>query len=69
MAHHGAARQQLHMLIRDHMGQPRLFPDSGAPEEARLSHVITDKHVELLPGRTMVGHTAYPIVIAKGSVI
>ena len=24
---------------------------------------------ELLPGRTMVGHTAYPIVIAKGSVI
>ena len=49
-----------------------LHPLPGAPlsgEEARLSHVITDKHVELLPGRTMMGHTAYPIVIAKGSVI
>ena len=46
-----------------------LFRGTAVREEARLSHVITDKHVELLPGRTMVGHTAYPIVIAKGSVI
>ena len=46
-----------------------LFRGTTVREEARLSHVITDKHVELLPGRTMVGHTAYPIVIAKGSVI
>ena len=46
-----------------------LFRGTTVREEARLSHVITDKHVELLPGRTMVGHTAYPSVIAKGSVI
>ena len=46
-----------------------LFRGTTVREAARLSHVITDKHVELLPGRTMVGHTAYPIVIAKGSVI
>ena len=46
-----------------------LFRGTTVREEARLSHVITDKHVELLPGRTMVGHTAYPIVIAKGRVI
>lgn len=46
-----------------------LFRGTAVREAARLSHVITDKHVELLPGRTMVGHTAYPIVIAKGSVI
>ena len=46
-----------------------LFRGTTVREAARLSHVSTDKHVELLPGRTMVGHTAYPIVIAKGSVI
>ena len=27
------------------------------------------EHVELLPGRTMMGHANYPIVIAKNSVV
>ena len=46
-----------------------LFRGTCVRRNARLAHVITDKHVELLPGRTMVGHANYPIVIAKNSVV
>ena len=46
-----------------------LFKGTAIRQGARASHIITDKNVELLPGRTMMGHATYPIVIAKGSVI
>ena len=46
-----------------------LFRGTCVRRNARLAHVITDKHVELLPGRTMMGHANYPIVIAKNSVV
>ena len=32
-------------------------------------YVITDKYVEVLPGRTLMGHESYPIVISKGSIV
>ncbi len=34
-----------------------------------LSHVIADKNVEILPGRTLMGHENYPLVLAKGSIV
>lgn len=46
-----------------------LFKGTAIRRGAHASHIITDKNVELLPGRTMMGHASYPIVIAKGSVI
>lgn len=46
-----------------------LFKGTSVGENARLAHVITDKRVRLLPGRTMVGHSTYPIVLSKNSVI
>ena len=46
-----------------------LFKGTAIRRGAHAAHIITDKNVELLPGRTMMGHASYPIVIAKGSVI
>ena len=46
-----------------------LFKGTAIRRGARASHIIADKNVELLPGRTMMGHASYPLVIAKGSVI
>ena len=34
---------------------------------ATLSYLIADKNVEVLEGRTLMGHSSYPIVLAKGS--
>ena len=36
-------------------------------KDAQLSYIIADKDVEILPGRTLMGHATYPIVLAKGS--
>ena len=39
VAHHGAARQQLHILIRDDMGRAGALPDGGALEENAALHL------------------------------
>ena len=44
-----------------------LFKETAVRENARISHVITDKDVEILADRTLMGHATYPIVLAKGS--
>ncbi len=44
-----------------------LFEGTVVRRNAQLSHIITDKHVEILPDRTLMGHATYPIVLAKGS--
>lgn len=44
-----------------------LFKGTVVRSGAQLSHVITDKYVEILPDRTLMGHATYPIVLAKGS--
>ena len=46
-----------------------LFKESVVREGAQLSYIIADKNVEVLAGRTLVGHATYPIVLAKGSVV
>lgn len=44
-----------------------LFKNTAIRANAQLSHIIADKHVEVLPGRTLMGHATYPIVLSKGS--
>ncbi len=44
-----------------------LFKGTTVRRNAQLSYVITDKRVEILPDRTLMGHSTYPIVLAKGS--
>jgi glucose-1-phosphate adenylyltransferase len=44
-----------------------LFKDTLVSRDARLTCVIADKRVEILPRRTLIGHTTYPLVIAKDS--
>ena len=46
---------------------PVIFKDSVIRRDARLSYIIADKDVEVLSGRTLMGHATYPIVLAKGS--
>lgn len=44
-----------------------IFKDSIIRRDAQLSYIIADKDVEVLSGRTLMGHATYPIVLAKGS--
>ena len=46
-----------------------LFKESADRENAQLSYVIADKNVEVLAGRTLMGHATYPVVLSKGSVV
>ncbi len=46
-----------------------LFKDTAVRRGAELAYIIADKDVEVLPDRTLMGHSSYPIVLAKGSVI
>ena len=46
-----------------------LFKETVVRRGAKLSCIITDKEVEVLPDRTLMGHQTYPIVVAKGSVV
>ena len=46
-----------------------IFKDSIIRKDAQLSYIIADKNVEILPGRTLMGHATYPIVLAKGSTV
>jgi glucose-1-phosphate adenylyltransferase len=44
-----------------------LFKESAVGKNAQLSYIIADKYVEVLEGRTLMGHATYPIVLSKGS--
>ena len=44
-----------------------LFKETAVRRGAAVSHLIADKNVEVLPDRTLMGHSSYPIVLAKGS--
>ena len=46
-----------------------LFKESVVRKDAQLSYIIADKNVEVLAGRTLMGHATYPIVLEKGSVV
>ena len=46
-----------------------LFKGTRVRDGVTLRYVITDKYVEVLPGRTLMGHESYPIVISKGSIV
>ena len=46
-----------------------LFKGTRVRDGVTLRYVMTDKYVEVLPGRTLVGHESYPIVISKGSIV
>ena len=44
-----------------------LFKETAVRRGAAVSYLIADKNVEILPDRTLMGHSSYPIVLAKGS--
>lgn len=44
-----------------------LFKDTVIRRNADLAHIITDKRVEVLPDRTLIGHSSYPLVVSKDS--
>lgn len=44
-----------------------LFRDTVVRRNAELAHIIADKNVEILADRTLIGHSSYPLVLAKGS--
>ena len=46
-----------------------LFKETMVHRNAGVSYLIADKDVEILEDRTLMGHSSYPIVLAKGSVI
>ena len=46
-----------------------LFKETVVHKNAQLSYIITDKNVEILEDRTLMGHASYPLVISKGSTI
>ena len=46
-----------------------LFKETVVHENATLAHIIADKSVEIMSGRTLMGHATYPIVLAKESKI
>ena len=44
-----------------------LFKETVIRRNAQLAYIIADKDVEVLEGRTLMGHANYPIVLAKGT--
>lgn len=46
-----------------------MFKNSCVRKGANLAYLVCDKDVEVLPDRTLMGHTTYPVVVAKGSVV
>ncbi len=42
-----------------------LMQDTTVSRDAVIHHVITDKNVMIMDGRTLMGHDKYPMVIAK----
>ena len=46
-----------------------LFKNVTLEDSVTLSHVIADKNVRVLSGRTLIGHENYPLAVEKDSVI
>jgi glucose-1-phosphate adenylyltransferase len=46
-----------------------LFKETVVRRSAELAYIIADKDVEVLADRTLMGHSSYPIVLAKGSIV
>ena len=46
-----------------------LFKETVVRRNAEMAHIIADKDVQVLEGRTLMGHSSYPIVLKKGSVV
>lgn len=46
-----------------------LFKEDIVRRNAQLSYIIADKNVEILADRSLMGHSTYPIVLAKGSTV
>ncbi|MBQ8852042.1 MAG: glucose-1-phosphate adenylyltransferase subunit GlgD, partial [Oscillibacter sp.] len=46
-----------------------LFKEATVHAGASLAHIIADKYVEIMEGRTLMGHATYPILLAKGNKI
>ena len=46
-----------------------LFKDTVVHRNATLAYIISDKNVEILEGRTLMGHSTYPIVLEKNAKI
>lgn len=44
-----------------------LFRDTLIRRNADLAYIITDKQVEVLADRTLIGHSSYPLVLSKGA--
>ncbi len=44
-----------------------LFRETAVRRNAELAYIIADKNVEVLADRTLIGHSSYPLVLAKGS--
>lgn len=42
-----------------------LFKETAVRRGAEIAHLIADKYVEILPERTLIGHSTYPLVVAK----
>lgn len=46
-----------------------LFKETVIHKNAKLVYTIADKNVEVMEGRTLMGHATYPVVLEKGSKI
>lgn len=46
-----------------------MFKGARVHTGAKLSYLVCDKDVEILPDRTLMGHATYPVVVAKGTVV
>ena len=55
--------------VQEYYDRSMQLLDPAIRKDAQLSHIIADKYVEVLPGRTLMGHATYPIVLSKGSKI
>ena len=42
-----------------------LFRDTVIRRNADVACIITDKRVEILADRTLIGHASYPLVVSK----
>lgn len=44
-----------------------LFSNTVIHRNVNIAYIIADKHVEVLPDRTLNGHSSYPLVLSKGT--
>ena len=46
-----------------------LMQGTVVQSDAVLKYVITDKNVQVNPGRMLMGHSSYPLAIAKNEIV